>query len=55
MYSGENADAIHLFMVFADEMAYQKGILGEEHTRVLDELVRYSLKPWQANTYVSIA
>ena len=54
MYAGEQSDEIHLLMVFADEMAYQKWVSGEEHTRVLDELAGYRLKQWQAKTYVSI-
>lgn len=55
MYSGENSDEIHLFMVFADEAAYQRWVSGEDHTQVLGALANYRLKPWQAKTYVSIA
>lgn len=54
MCSGENLDEIHLFMVFSDEIAYQRWVSGEEHTRVLEELSVYRVKPWQAKSYVSI-
>ncbi len=54
MRSGEALEETHLFMVFADETAYQRWVSGEEHTRVLNELAAYSVKPWQAKTYVSI-
>lgn len=54
MVSGEELEETHLFMVFADETAYQRWVSGEDHTRVLDALAVYRLKPWQAKTYVSI-
>ncbi len=54
MVSGEKLDEIHLFMVFADETAYQRWVSGDEHTQVLDALAIYRLKPWRAKTYVSI-
>lgn len=55
MVSGEDLDEIHLFMVFADEIAYQRWVSGEEHARILGELTVYQLQPWQAKTYVSIS
>lgn len=50
----QSGDEIHLFMVFTDEMAYQKWVSGEEHKEVLDKLAIYQLQPWQAKTYESI-
>lgn len=51
MHSG---DEIHLFMVFADEIAYQQWVSEVEHKQVLDKLAVYQLQPWQAKTYMSI-
>lgn len=53
MASGDRKEEIHLFMIFSDEIAYQRWISAEEHTKILDKLTRYQLKPWQAKSYAS--
>jgi hypothetical protein len=52
MVSGEQQEEIHLFMIFADESAYQRWVSGDAHEGILNQLKPYQVKPWQAKTYI---